>query len=159
MLGWLLGAQLQSRQVRSASARQGPEPQSRSVRWTRDPEIRQQVLKSALENLADPVALGRSPLTLLPALSKTDASGAVLRERLVEVISELAASRTPRDGEAGRLLLDYYVKRVGSHEVVMERLCLSRPTFYRRLQRGFELVAERLDAVDEFTTRPHEAIA
>jgi len=37
------------------------------------------------------------------------------------------------------------VKRVGSHEVIAERLHLSRPTFYRRLQRGLTLVAERLD--------------
>ena len=66
------------------------------------------------------------------------------------MISELAASPQPRDAEAGRLLLDYYVKKVGSHEVIMERLHLSRPTFYRRLQRGFQLVAERLDEMSEF---------
>jgi len=36
-------------------------------------------------------------------------------------------------------------ERVGSHEVIAERLHLSRPTFYRRLQRGLTLVAERLD--------------
>ena len=52
--------------------------------------------------------------------------------------------------QAGRLLLDYYVKKVGSHEVIMERLHLSRPTFYRRLQRGFQLVAERIDEMSEF---------
>jgi hypothetical protein len=42
---------------------------------------------------------------------------------------------------------------VGSHEVIMERLHLSRPTFYRRLQRGFALVAERLDEMSEFAQR------
>ena len=57
------------------------------------------------------------------------------------------------DRKAGKLLLDYYVKRVGSHEVIMERLHLSRPTFYRRLQRGFALVAERLDELSEFAQR------
>jgi DNA invertase Pin-like site-specific DNA recombinase len=71
----------------------------------------------------------------------------------VDVISELASAPGPRDAEAGKLLLDYYVKRVGSHEVIMERLHLSRPTFYRRLQRGFSLVAERLDEMSEFATR------
>ena len=75
---------------------------------------------------------------------------AALRAVLVDVISELAASSQPRDAEAGRLLLDYYVKKVGSHEVIMERLHLSRPTFYRRLQRGFQLVAERIDEMSEF---------
>jgi DNA invertase Pin-like site-specific DNA recombinase len=71
----------------------------------------------------------------------------------VDVIGELASSPSPRDAEAGKLLLDYYVKRVGSHEVIMERLHLSRPTFYRRLQRGFSLVAERLDELSEFAQR------
>jgi hypothetical protein len=69
----------------------------------------------------------------------------------LDVIGELAASPGPRD--AGKLPLDYYVKKVGSHEVIMERLHLSRPTFYRRLQRGFALVAERLDELSEFAQR------
>jgi hypothetical protein len=45
------------------------------------------------------------------------------------------------------------VNKVGSHEVIMERLHLSRPTFYRRLQRGFQLVAERLDEMAEFANK------
>jgi hypothetical protein len=45
------------------------------------------------------------------------------------------------------------LKRVGSHEVIAERLHLSRPTFYRRLQRGLTPVAERLDELGEFATR------
>ncbi len=35
----------------------------------------------------------------------------------------------------------------------MERLHLSLPTYYRRLQRGFALVAERLDEMSEFAHR------
>ncbi|TMC09478.1 MAG: hypothetical protein E6J41_10580 [Chloroflexi bacterium] len=66
---------------------------------------------------------------------------------------ELAAARAPRDAEAGQLLVDYYVKKVGSHEVIAERLHLSRPTFYRRLQRGLTLTAERLDELAEFAAR------
>jgi hypothetical protein len=69
------------------------------------------------------------------------------------VVQELVVSPSPRDAEAGRLLLDYYVKKVGSHEVIMERLHLSRPTYYRRLHYGFELVAGRLDKLSEFATR------
>jgi murein DD-endopeptidase MepM/ murein hydrolase activator NlpD len=44
-----------------------------------------------------------------------------LRALLVDVIGELAASAAPRDAESGHLLLDYYVRRVGSHEVVRVR--------------------------------------
>ena len=108
-------------------------------------------LGAALDDLGTPEALGRSPLGVLPGVAQGSGSAAAnLRAVLVDVISELAASSQPRDAEAGRLLLDYYVKKVGSHEVIMERLHLSRPTFYRRLQRGFQLVAERIDEMSEF---------
>jgi hypothetical protein len=75
------------------------------------------------------------------ARARSSASQALL----ADVVVEIAASPRPRDAESGRLLLDYYVKRVGSHEVVMGRLCLSRPTFYRPLHRGLCLVTERLE--------------
>lgn len=122
------------------------------VRWTRDPQstIRPQLVRAALDDLGTPEALGRSPLGQLPGLSRGGSAAADLRSVLVDVIGELASSPGPRDAEAGKLLLDYYVKRVGSHEVIMERLHLSKPTFYRRLHRGFGLVAERLDEMSEF---------
>jgi hypothetical protein len=125
------------------------------IRWTRDPAstVRPQLVRAALDDLGTPEALGRSPLGQLPGISAGGSTAADLRSVLVDVISELAASQQPRDAEAGRLLLDYYVKRVGSHEVIMERLHLSRPTFYRRLQRGFALVAERIDEMSEFATK------
>ncbi len=125
------------------------------VQWTRDPQstIRPQLVRAALDDLGTPEALGRSPLGLLPGVSRGGSAAADLRSVLVDVIGELAISSGPRDAEAGKLLLDYYVKRVGSHEVIMERLHLSRPTFYRRLQRGFALVAERLDELSEFAQR------
>jgi hypothetical protein len=50
-------------------------------------------------------------------------------------------------------LLDYYVRKVGSHELIMERLHMTHPTYYRRLQRGFQLIAERLDELSEFAQR------
>jgi hypothetical protein len=123
------------------------------IRWTRDPAstVRPQLVRAALDDLGTPEALGRSPLGKLPGIKHDGGSTAVdLRAALVDVISELAASSQPRDAEAGHLLLDYYVRKVGSHEIIMERLHLSRPTFYRRLQRGFQLVAERLDEMSEF---------
>jgi hypothetical protein len=125
------------------------------VRWTRDPQstIRPQLVRAALDDLGTPEALGRSPLALLPGVSRGGSAAGDLRALLVDVIGELTASAAPRDAEAGHLLLDYYVKKVGSHEVIMERLHLSRPTFYRRLQRGFALVAERLDELSEFAQR------
>ena len=125
------------------------------VRWTRDPQssIRPQLVRAALDDLGTPEALGRSPLGQLPGVSRGGSAANDLRSVLVDVIGELASAPAPRDAEAGRLLLDYYVKRVGSHEVIMERLHLSRPTFYRRLQRGFALVAERLDEMSEFAQR------
>jgi hypothetical protein len=125
------------------------------LRWTRDPLslVRPQLVRAALDDLGTPEALGRSPLGQLPGVSRGGSAAADLRAVLVDVIGELAASPGPRDAEAGKLLLDYYVKRVGSHEVIMERLHLSRPTFYRRLQRGFSLVAERLDELSEFAQR------
>jgi hypothetical protein len=125
------------------------------LRWTRDPQstIRPQLVRAALDDLGTPEALGRSPLALLPGVSRGGSAASDLRALLVDVIGDLTASAAPRDAEAGHLLLDYYVKKVGSHEVIMERLHLSRPTFYRRLQRGFALVAERLDELSEFAQR------
>src|SRR5207253_505863 len=81
----------------------------------------------------------------IPGMSRDGSAASDLRALLVDVIGELAVSHAPRDAESGRLLLDYYVKRVGSHDVIMERLHLSRPTYYRRLHHGFELIANRLD--------------
>jgi hypothetical protein len=125
------------------------------VRWTRDPQstIRPQLVRAALDDLGTPEALGRSPLGQLPGVSRGGSAAADLRAVLIDVIGELASAPGPRDAEAGKLLLDYYVRKVGSHEVIMERLHLSRPTFYRRLQRGFGLVAERLDEMSEFAQR------
>jgi hypothetical protein len=160
IVGWLLGAQVRLRRTSEAPhlAAAGEISPAGGAYVPRSPG-HQLLLKSALQNLADVEVLRRSPLTLLPALSGSNDSGADLRDMLVDVVTELTASRAPRDREAGQLLLDYYVKRVGSHEIVMERLCLSRPTFYRRLRRGLERLAERLDAVNEFAARSGEAIA
>ena len=122
--------------------------------WTLDPDssVREQLVRSALDDLGTPEALGRNPLARLPGLSRGDGGARELREVLVDVIGELAGSAAQRDAECGRVLLDYYVWRVGSHEVVAERMYLSRPTYYRRLHHGFQLVASRLD---EMTLAAH----
>ena len=116
-------------------------------RWTLDPDstVREQIVRTALDDLGTPEALGRSPLCRLPNLSGGESAAVELRALLIDVIGELASAGGPRDAESGRLLLDYYVKKAGSHEVIMERLHLSRPTYYRRLHHGFGLVASRLD--------------
>lgn len=159
MLCWLMGRLLRAGLPAALVAPLVP-PQPvpveihNEVRWTRDPasSVRPQLVRAALDDLGTPEALGRSPLGTIAGISQGGSTAADLRAVLVDVISELAASNQPRDAEAGRLLLDYYVKKVGSHEVIMERLHLSRPTFYRRLQRGFQLVAERLDEMSEFAS-------
>jgi len=124
--------------------------------WPRDPMSpnRALIVRGALDDLGTPEALGRSPLAKLPGVARTGGGTAAadLRSALVDVITEIAASSDPRDGEAGKLLLNYYVKRVGSHEVIMERLHLSHPTYYRRLNRGFNLIAEKLDEMAEFAS-------
>ena len=150
MLTWMMGRVLRAGLPGAVFApyeglSKEPEPE----RWTLDPDssVREQLVRTALDDLGTPEALGRSPLARLPGVSKGGSASSQLRALLVDVIGELAASSAPRDAEAGHLLLDYYVRRVGSHEVIMERLHMSRPTYYRRLHHGYELVANRIDQI------------
>lgn len=151
MLCWLMGrllrAGLPGAVVEPYLARPDAEPLPE--RWTLDPDstVREQIVRSALDDLGTPEALGRNPLARLPVLARSESAAVELRALLIDVIGELASASAPRDAESGRLLLDYYVKKAGSHEVIMERLHLSRPTYYRRLHHGFVLVAGRLDDV------------
>jgi len=151
MLTWMMGRLLRAGLPAAVIApyevfvKQAPEPEH----GTLDPDsaVREQLVRSALDDLGTPEALGRNPLAMLPGVTKGGSAAVELRAVLVDVIGELAGSATPREAECGRVLQDYYVKRVGSHEIVMERLYLSRPTYYRRLHHGFQLVAQRLDAL------------
>ena len=148
MLTWMMGRLLRAGLSSAMFAHDVEQAHETAAdRWTLDPDrtVRQQLVKTALDDLGTPEALGRSPLAQLPGLSHGGSAAVELRALLVDLIGEVAAASSPRDAEAGRLLLDYYVKRVGSHDVIMERLHLSRPTYYRRLHLGFELVANRLD--------------
>ena len=154
MLSWLMG-----RLLRAGLPAAVVEPylsfaeESLPERWTLDPDstTREQVVRAALDDLGTPEALGRSPLAQLPVLSRGGSAAAELRALLVDVIGEICSSPAPRDAESGHLLLDYYVKRVGSHDVIMERLHMTRPTYYRRLHHGFELVANRIDRLSVAT--------
>jgi hypothetical protein len=149
MLCWLLGrvlrAGLPAALVEPYMVMQTPE--AVPAKWTLDPgnaEEREQMVHRALEDLRALEALGRSPLMGLPGITSANE----LRALLEDMITELATStRAPREAESGRVLLDYYVKRVGSHEVVQQRLHLSHAVYYRRLGKGFELIAARLDDV------------
>ena len=117
------------------------------------PEVTANSVKDALEVINQPAALESTPLVGLHFLGgRADSRSAELRELLVDIVRELETSRAPRDAEAAKLLSDYYLRRVGTHEVVATRMHLTRPTFYRRLQRGLELVAERLDEMGEALT-------
>jgi hypothetical protein len=88
-----------------------------------------------------------------------DTAPRIARDTLESVIHSLAESAAPREAEAGRLMLEYYVRRAGSQEQVAEKLFLSRPTFYRRLHLGWELVAERLGPLPDGTGPKPDAIA
>ena len=113
--------------------------------------IHEQDVKAVLEGLHDDAALAASSLAGLPCLvGPPDEAGTELRSVVVEVIKEMAASRAPRDAESGQILLDYYVRRVGSHEVVMDPMHMSKQTYFRRLERGKALVRERLDELSEY---------
>ncbi|TMF52625.1 MAG: hypothetical protein E6I21_04235 [Chloroflexi bacterium] len=100
-------------------------------------------VKRALELLHQPAALSGSALLGTMNLSM-DIDAAKLHDVLEDTIRELSRGSAGEEVEAARVLLDCYVNRVGSHEVVAERLHLSRRTFYRRLDRGLLTLAQRL---------------
>src|SRR5438094_764598 len=100
-------------------------------------------VKRALELLHQPAALSGSALLGTMNLSM-DIDAAKLHDVLEDTIRELSRGSAGEEVESARVLLDCYVNRVGSHEVVAERLHLSRRTFYRRLDRGLLTLAQRL---------------
>jgi hypothetical protein len=116
------------------------------------PQISASTVKEALEALPDRVALAQVKLASLPYLGREGGDRAREQDELLrDAARELAGSSDFRDAQSGLLLVDYYVKRNGTHEQIAERLHLSRPAYYRRLQRGCELLAERLESLAAFT--------
>jgi hypothetical protein len=126
-----------------------PVAPQRPAHW---PEISESSVKDAMEVLSDRAALAASPLCNLPYLAR-DGSEPVseLADLLRDIARELSTSTVHRNAQAGHLLVEYYVKRSGTHEQIAERLHLSRATYYHRLQHGCALVAERLDKLAGFT--------
>jgi hypothetical protein len=121
----------------------------RPAHW---PEITANSIKEALEALPDRRLLAASPLCRLPYLGRDGADAvAELDELLRDAARELSTSTVLRDAQAGHLLVEYYVRRSGTHDQVAERLHMSRPAYYRRLQRGCELLADRLEKLAAFT--------
>jgi hypothetical protein len=112
-------------------------------------------VKMALEDLYREPSLAGSPLADLPsAVALGDDAARRLRALLVRTLSDLESEGPSQDREAAALLISYYVRRVGSHEVVAERLGLARTTFYRRLRRGLTLAARRLVMAEAVADRP-----
>ena len=123
-----------------------------SLRPAHWPEITANSIKEALEALPDRNQLAASPLCRLPYLGRDGADPVTeLDELLKDAARELSTSTVLRDAQAGHLLVEYYIKRSGTHDQVAERLHMSRPAYYRRLQRGCELLAERLEKLAAFT--------
>ena len=127
----------------------GGQPADLPARW---PQITPASVKEALEALSDHRLLALSPLCSLPYLARDGGDSATdLADLLKDAARELATSSIFRDAQAGHLLVEYYVKRSGTHEQIAEQLHVSRPAYYRRLQRGCEILAERLDRLATFT--------
>jgi hypothetical protein len=101
-------------------------------------------VKEALERMRSGET-AQAPLARLLGLEQ-EPGGVQLGRLLAAQIELMASSATGREREAGQLLREYYLKRVGSQEVVASRLHLTRATFYRRLHLGWALLGERLSA-------------
>ena len=86
-------------------------------------------LKTALEHIDELDALQQSPLTNLLQVRDEQDRAIALRACLLNAIGELADSPAHSDQQAGALLLAYYVKRIGSMELVADKLRLPRTTF------------------------------
>jgi hypothetical protein len=128
-----------------------PAPQSTAppAHW---PRVTGQSVKEALEALPDRRMMAQASLCKLPYLGRDGGDPArELDELLRDAARELAGSTVLRDAQSGLCLVDYYVKRSGTHDQIAERLHLSRPVYYRRLERGIELLAERLESLAAFT--------
>ncbi len=111
-------------------------------------------VKLALEDLYRPASLKQSPLIGLRCVGPGADRVSGLQGLLLRLLGELSHSGQARDREAAALLRSYYVKRVGSHEVVAQRLGLPRTTFYRRLRHGLELLAAQIRVTEALSVTP-----
>ena len=106
------------------------------------------MVRSALEAIRESRSLAGSPLL---QLGRLDADGhspeEALRTLLRLCAQELMAVPGSREAEAGSLVLEYYFGPA-KHERVLQRLHLTRSTFFRRLRLGWRLLAERLGPLE-----------
>lgn len=115
------------------------------------------VLGMRLEDVRDvllwldkPSRLAKSRLVGLPMLAgNRNRRAAELRELVVDIVRELAAFGDGGDAEAGKALLELYIRNAGSEDEVAQRLGVSRRTATRLVHRGLALVAGRLDELSE----------
>lgn len=101
-------------------------------------------VKFALDNIHRLDRLQASPLIRLLQVRGGHYPGVELRDCILKSVRNLEASTSLASRQSGALLADYYLERIGSMELVAERLRLPRTTFYRRLRRGLALVSEQL---------------
>jgi hypothetical protein len=94
----------------------------------------------ALSRIRDPRALANSPLLACAATPTVPD----LQAWLHDAVLDLAVGEDLADAEAGTILQAYYLGRASTHHQVACRLHLSRATYFRRLRRGLEAVAARL---------------
>ncbi|MBB5958113.1 energy-coupling factor transporter ATP-binding protein EcfA2 [Saccharothrix tamanrassetensis] len=100
-------------------------------------------VRRALEHLHDSGRLARSPLLTSAATPTAEELHAVL----TAAITELAAAQDTPTAQAGQIMHAYYVRRRSDHLGVANRLHLSRATYFRRLDHGLNLLAQRLLAL------------
>jgi ribose transport system substrate-binding protein len=110
------------------------------------PQFRKHV-KDALENLYDPVHLGRHPLArlLIPAVQATGTpAGELVQKRILDTIEQLkpadAKVSTERPWRTYRILRSRYVMGLPFREVMSE-VCLSQTQYHREQRHAIESVA------------------
>lgn len=95
-------------------------------------------VRSALDNIHDSTRLARSPLVALTATTER------LHSFLTEAIADLASAGDQPTAQSGHLLHAYYLRRRTDHLGIANQLHLSRATYFRRLDRGLTILAQRL---------------
>lgn len=118
--------------------RRPPEPLSRSQF--------EKELQDVLLNWRDDSYLAGSRLAALTESSIESAEG-LIAGKIREVIQTAITTALETAGDDQRLAYRAvqlaYIDKLGSHELVAERLAVSRSTFYRLLKRGVAAIAER----------------
>jgi energy-coupling factor transporter ATP-binding protein EcfA2 len=100
-------------------------------------------LREALLRWRDDAALAASPLADLPCVDAPRDADAV-RRAVEAALARARAAAEAKDEPAFDAVELAYVRKVGSHERVAERLAVSPATFYRLLKRGVQGIGAEL---------------